>query len=114
MQRSQFVEIFVNLLQNAREAMGGKGVVEVSAGHGPGHSVVVTVADSGPGISPEKFHQIFESYYTTKEKGSGLGLAIVKHNTEIYGGTISLESDLGRGARFTLQFPARTLLHTAT
>ncbi len=112
MQRGQFSEIFVNLLQNAREAMQGKGMVEVVAQHGPGHSVVVTVTDTGPGISPEKFHQVFESYYTTKEKGSGLGLAIVKHNTEIYGGTVQLDSDLGRGACFTLQFPARTLLST--
>ena len=112
MQRGQFSEIFVNLLQNAREAMNGRGLVEVGARHGPGHSVVVTVSDSGPGISPEKFHQVFESYYTTKEKGSGLGLAIVKHNTEIYGGTVQLDSGLGRGARFILQFPARTLLST--
>lgn len=114
MQKSQFTEIFVNLFQNAREAMNGKGVVEVAADHGPGHSVVVTVSDTGPGITPEKHHQVFESYFTTKEKGSGLGLAIVKHNTELYGGTIRLESDLGRGARFTLQFPARTLLHTTS
>ena len=49
----------------------------------------------------------FEAYYTTKEKGTGLGLAIVKHNVELYGGTVRVESELGKGAKFTLIFPAK-------
>jgi signal transduction histidine kinase len=53
--------------------------------------------------------RVFEAYFTTKEKGSGLGLASVKHNTELYGGRVRLESVLGKGARFTLTYPARTM-----
>ena len=68
------------------------------------------IRDDGPGIPPEKIGRIFEAYYTTKEKGTGLGLAIVKHNVELYGGTVRVESELGKGARFILMFPAKALM----
>jgi len=48
-----------------------------------------------------------EAYYTTKPRGTGLGLAIVKNNVELYEGTVRVESELGKGARFTLFFPAK-------
>jgi len=54
--------------------------------------------------------KIFEAYFTTKERGTGLGLAIVKHNVETYGGTVQVESELGKGTRFVLVFPGRTLM----
>ena len=56
--------------------------------------------------------RVFEPYFTTKERGSGLGLALVKRNTEMYGGAIRLESDLGKGAAFTLKFPTKTFMRT--
>jgi signal transduction histidine kinase len=61
-------------------------------------------------FAPDKLERIFEAYYTTKEHGTGLGLAIVKHNVELYGGTVRVESGLGKGAAFTLVFPAKTLM----
>jgi signal transduction histidine kinase len=109
-QRGHLSEVFVNILQNAREAMNGVGQISVTAKPGDDYSVRVVIADNGPGIPPEAVHKIFEPYFTTKEKGSGLGLAIVKHNVEIYGGTISVESELGKGTRFILNFPARTMM----
>ena len=69
----------------------------------------ISVADDGPGIAPDKVERIFEAYFTTKEKGTGLGLAIVKHNVELYGGTVRVESVLGKGAKFTVIFPAKSL-----
>ena len=72
--------------------------------------VEISVRDDGPGIPPDKIEHIFEAYYTTKEKGSGLGLAIVKHNAELYSGTVRAESELGKGAKFTLIFPAKALM----
>ena len=69
--------------------------------------------DDGPGIPLDKLGKIFEAYYTTKAKGTGLGLATVKHNVELYGGTVRVESSLGKGARFTLVFPARALMKLA-
>ena len=72
--------------------------------------MVVSIADTGPGIAPETRARIFEAYFTTKKKGTGLGLAIVKHNVEIYGGTVRLESELGKGAAFTIQLPAKAVM----
>jgi signal transduction histidine kinase len=110
MQRGHLSEILVNLLLNAREALGGKGNVLVTARTHRDHAVEISVRDDGPGISPDKMERIFEAYYTTKERGSGLGLAIVKHNLELYGGTVRVESGLGKGAKFTLIFPAKALM----
>jgi signal transduction histidine kinase len=114
MQRRHLVDTFANLLQNAREALGDKGGnVFISARCDENYSVEVTIRDDGPGIPAEKQEKIFEAYYTTREKGTGLGLATVKHNVELYGGTVRVESALGKGARFTLLFPARALIKLA-
>ncbi|MDB6026168.1 MAG: Integral rane sensor signal transduction histidine kinase [Verrucomicrobiales bacterium] len=110
MQRNHLAEIFVNILQNAREAMEGKGAIRITAEHGPQYSILVTIADTGPGIQRDRLERVFESYYSTKDKGTGLGLAIVKHNVEIYGGHIHVESELGKGAKFVIQLSAKTLM----
>ena len=114
MQRRHLVDAVMNLLQNAREALGDKGGnVFVSARCHSDYSVEIAVRDDGPGIPPEKQEKIFEAYFTTKEKGTGLGLATVKHNVELYGGTVRVESGLGKGARFVLVFPAKALIRLA-
>ena len=110
MQRRHLMEIFLNIMQNSREAMEGRGNVKIGAYYGENYSVIVTIEDDGPGMSKEQTNQLFEPYYTTKAKGTGLGLAIVKHNVEIYSGNIAVESEIGRGTMFRLQFPARTLM----
>jgi signal transduction histidine kinase len=112
MQRGHFSEILINLLQNAREALGDNGMVSIRAVCHPDYAEI-SIADSGPGIPPEKMGRIFEAYFTTKEKGTGLGLAIVKHNAELYNGTVRVESELGKGAKFTLTFPAKSLPKTS-
>ena len=109
MQRGHLHEALLNLLTNAREAIVGKGRIKVSASLGSEQAVVLTIADDGPGISKTKLAEIFQPYYTTKVKGTGLGLPIVKHNVEMYGGTVQVESELGKGTRFVLLFPTRTL-----
>ena len=114
MQRRHLLDTFVNLLQNAREAFGDKGGnIFVSARCDADYSIEVTIRDDGPGIPPDKQERIFEAYYTTKEKGTGLGLATVKHNVGLYGGTVRVESALGKGARFILVFPAKALMKLA-
>jgi signal transduction histidine kinase len=110
MQRVHLSEMLVNLLQNAREALGGTGGIVVTAVSRRDQAVEISVRDDGPGIPPEKLGRIFVAYYTTKQKGSGLGLAIVKHNAELYGGTVQVESRLGQGANFILKFPAKALM----
>ncbi len=110
MQRSHLSEVLVNLLKNAREAMHGHGILRLSARAREAGRVEIVVADSGPGLVPELLDRVFEAYFSTKEGGTGLGLAIVRHNVEIYGGQIRAESELGRGTRFILEFPARTVM----
>ncbi len=110
MQRNHISEIFTNLFQNAREAMDAKGNIRVTTRYGEGYSVIVTIADDGPGIPSEKLPKIFEPYFTTKERGTGLGLAIVKHNTEIYGGAVAVDSEPGTGTCFTINLPAKTVM----
>jgi signal transduction histidine kinase len=114
MQRRHLVDTFVNLLQNAREAFGDKGGnIFIKAKCHADYSIEVSIADDGPGIPADKQEKIFEAYYTTKEKGTGLGLATVKHNVELYGGSVRVESVLGKGARFVLLFPARAMIKLA-
>jgi signal transduction histidine kinase len=109
MQRQHLLQILVNILQNAREALGGKGRITVTV-ISRGDAIEIIIADTGPGIPPDRVEKVFEQYYSTKEKGTGLGLAIVKHNVELYAGKVRAESELGKGARFILTFPAKTVM----
>jgi signal transduction histidine kinase len=113
MQRRHVADAFTNLLQNAREALDGKpGNIFIAAQCRSDYAIEVSIRDDGPGIAPEKQEKIFEAYYTTKEKGTGLGLATVKHNLEVYGGAVRVESELGKGTRFVLLFPGKTVINT--
>jgi signal transduction histidine kinase len=71
-----------------------------------GHSLELSVADSGTGISPENRKKLFSPFFTTRENGTGLGLAITYRIIENHRGTIDVESEPGRGARFTVRIPA--------
>jgi signal transduction histidine kinase len=113
MQKRHLSDVLVNLLQNAREAMNGHGQIEVGACYGTNDSISIRIGDNGPGIAPEKLGRIFEAYFTTRDKGTGLGLAIVKHNIEMYGGKVEVDSTLGQGTRFTIEFPPRILMKAA-
>lgn len=114
MQRKHLFDAISNLLQNARDASPSGGTIYLTARFLADESVAITVRDAGGGVAKEKLGQIFEAYYTTKPQGSGLGLAVVKHNTELYGGTVRVESELGKGAKFTLLFPSKTLMKPLT
>ncbi len=114
MQRAHLAEILVNLLLNAREAIPGPGEITITAGLTPDEAVEIRVRDTGLGIAPDRWELIFEPYYSTKPRGTGLGLAIVKQNTEMYGGTVRVDSVLGKGATFVLHFPIRTFMTEPT
>lgn len=113
MQRAHLREALVNVLANARDALNSTGQIDVSARLDDRGSVVIAIADNGPGIPDYQREHIFEPYFSTKEKGTGLGLAIVRHNCEIYGGKAVVESTLGKGTTFTLTFPAKTTMIAA-
>jgi signal transduction histidine kinase len=114
MQQKHLGEAVSNLLQNARDAAGNQGHIKVTARCLHDDSVEIAVQDDGPGVPPDKLERVFEAYYTTKERGSGLGLAVVKHNAELYGGRVRAQSELGKGAKFTLVFPPKALMPSSS
>ncbi|WP_207538753.1 GAF domain-containing hybrid sensor histidine kinase/response regulator [Sabulicella rubraurantiaca] len=106
---SQFETALVNMAANARDAMDGEGTltVQVERRQGPIEYVAISIADTGHGIPPDKLSQIFEPFFTTKEvgKGTGLGLSQVYGFAKQSGGDVSVESQPGQGATFTLLLP---------
>lgn len=111
----QLVQVFVNLITNACQASppaDGRLVVETSHASGPDgrRAVVVTVEDNGSGISVEHLPRVFAPFFTTKSEknGTGLGLSIVKSIVESHGGTIRVDSQVGRGTRFVVELPERS------
>ena len=103
-------QVFVNLIQNAYEAMGENGgelQVEISKAWSEGRNVIeVRLDDSGPGIPEELREQIFNPFFTTKKTGVGLGLSIVSKIMDEHHGSIRVEPAAGNGTRFVLYFPA--------
>jgi signal transduction histidine kinase len=101
-------QVFLNLLLNAKEAMPGGGRVRVATfvnGH-----VEAIVADSGSGISPEHLKRIYDPFFTTKnvpgfKRGTGLGLAVSYGIIQEHAGKIHVESAIGAGTTFHLEFP---------
>jgi len=100
----QMEQVFLNLVLNAIQAMHHQGRVTITTR--PYHrQLVVTVADTGPGIAGDKIDHIFQPFFTTRAQGTGLGLAIVKKIVEAHGGRIEAASPAGAGARFTVTLP---------
>jgi signal transduction histidine kinase len=101
---SKMMQVFMNIILNAAHAMEGGGVLKVSC-KCTVNSVQIIIADTGTGIPKDKIKAIFDPFFTTKETGTGLGLAITKRIVEEHKGTIEVESEVGKGTRFTLSFP---------
>jgi signal transduction histidine kinase len=98
--------VYRNLITNAIQATEAGGRVSIATRR-VGDQVEITVADTGSGIPPERLSRVFDDFVTTKRRGLGLGLAISKRIVEQLDGTITVESEVGRGTSFTLRFPAR-------
>ena len=99
-----FRRVLVNLLDNARDAMPQGGTVTLR-GRRQGTTVQLDVADTGIGIPPERYRQIFEPLHTTKPGGTGLGLYIVQEVMTAHGGQITVQSTVDAGTTFTLTLP---------
>jgi len=98
--------VYRNLITNAIQATEQGGRVTIATAR-VGDLVEVSVEDTGSGIPADRLAAIFEDFVTTKRRGLGLGLAISKRIVEQLDGTIAVESEVGRGTKFTLRFPAR-------
>jgi len=96
--------ILANLLNNAVQALPSGGELEFRA-YRELEEFVITVRDSGVGVPEEHKDKLFIPLFTTKSKGQGLGLAVVKRMTEALGGTVTFESEVGKGTKFILRLP---------
>ena len=97
----------MNLLSNAGDAIAELGTIRVRSWH-EGDSVMVSVSDTGSGMSAATAEKIFEPFFTTKDvgKGTGLGLSISIGIIEEHKGRINVESTVGKGSTFTVSLPA--------
>ena len=102
----QMSQVFLNLINNAGDAIDGAGTITLSTRHGDS-SVRVTVTDTGVGMTSEVMQQVFLPFYTTKEigKGTGLGLSVSSSIVESFGGRIEVQSMPGAGSSFTVVVP---------
>lgn len=108
--RTQLQQVVVNLAMNAAQAMAAVPPAQrrvVVSAQLEGERVAVSVDDDGPGIAPEHFDRLFESFFTTKESGMGIGLPICRTIVEAHGGRIRAENRDGGGARFAFTLPVR-------
>lgn len=104
---NQIQQVMVNLLLNAGDALGSEGgMIRVSTRHEPQGFVELVVEDDGRGIDPEDLPRLFEPFFSTKgPRGTGLGLAVTWGIVEAHGGSIDVQSQLGRGTQFTVRLP---------
>jgi two-component system, NtrC family, nitrogen regulation sensor histidine kinase GlnL len=113
---AQLRQVFLNLVKNAVEAMNGTGTLTVTtrietdfhvrlAARDRGQFLSVEIEDTGPGIAVEDCERIFTPFFTTKSSGTGLGLAVTERLVTQHGGTIRVESELGRGTRVRVRLP---------
>jgi signal transduction histidine kinase len=99
-------QVFLNIILNAAQAIASHGVIRVST-MTEGEGIIVRIEDDGPGIALEHLGRLFEPFFTTKEvgKGTGLGLSISYDIVKSHGGEIRVDSELGKGAAFTVYLP---------
>ena len=101
----QLHQVFVNLMNNAADAMPDGGTLTLRTQRGPSPGwVTVEVQDTGAGIAPENMKKLFTPFFTTKPigKGTGLGLAIIYGIVKMHRGQIGVQSEVGQGTTFTI------------
>jgi PAS domain S-box-containing protein len=105
--RQQLRQVFLNLLTNALDAMPEGGILTVRVSAAKSGRVTIEFTDTGTGIRPEHLPRVTEPFFTTKDegKGTGLGLAICKRIAQEHGGTLTVESTLGKGTTVRVELP---------
>ena len=105
---NQLQQVFMNLMINAQQAMGGKAGSLTVSSRRAAENIELVFADTGPGIPEDVRQKLFEPFFTTKPagKGTGLGLSVSFGLIKDHGGEVVVESEVGRGATFTVSLPA--------
>lgn len=99
-----FKQALLNLMLNAQQAMPRGGQLTIQAAHEP-EAVVLSLIDTGEGMTPEVMAKLFRPFFSTKPGGSGLGLATVRKIVRAHGGAIEVQSEPARGTKFTIRIP---------
>ncbi|MEA3396628.1 MAG: GAF domain-containing protein, partial [Chloroflexota bacterium] len=99
-------QVFLNLVLNAMDAMPEGGTLRVASRMTEDGRLIMTISDTGHGISPEHLTRAFEPFFSTKEKGTGLGLFVSHNIVRRHGGEITVQSKVGAGTTFTVRLPA--------
>jgi two-component system NtrC family sensor kinase len=105
--QQKLIQVLVNILINAGQAMDGSGIIHCSIEH-ENRSAVLDITDEGKGMTEEELNRVFEPFYTTKEDGTGLGLAVSYGIIQGHGGTIRLTSQAGKGTSVRITLPTST------
>jgi two-component system sensor histidine kinase HydH len=103
--RDMFKQAILNLMLNAEQALPGGGAITVQASALSGH-VCLSLIDTGQGMAPEVLAKVFEPFFSTKSTGSGLGLPTTRKIVEAHRGSIDVQSEVGKGTKFTIRLPA--------
>lgn len=103
----QLKQALMNILLNARQVLRDGGRVQLRSRAGSGGEAVVEVADDGPGIAPEAVEKIFEPFFSNRSGGTGLGLPIARQIVQRHGGTIEVDTTVGKGTTFRIRLPRR-------
>ncbi len=111
--RGQLQQVLLNIINNALDAVKDRGRIDIGLASYRHDRVSIVIADDGCGIGPSDQKRIFEPFFTTKkEKGTGLGLSITYGLVQKLGGEIRVDSELGKGTRFTVLLPIRPARNT--
>jgi signal transduction histidine kinase len=103
----QLQQVLRNLISNAVEAMPEGGTLAIRAAENqPDKTIILSVQDSGIGMTPEQLGNLFQPLFTTKARGIGLGLVVVRNLTQSNGGTVQVASEAGKGTVFAITLPA--------
>ncbi len=102
--KNKILQVFLNFLNNSIDALGTEGTIKVVTAENK-ENVYFYVEDNGIGISDEDQKKIFNDFFTKKETGTGLGLSVCKQLLDEHGAEIKLDSELGKGTKFTVLFP---------
>jgi two-component system sensor histidine kinase HydH len=103
---AQIEQVLLALLSNAVEAMPRGGRITITGCvTDDGRRLRIEVIDTGPGVAPDQLARIFKLFFTTKSSGTGFGLAVAKKIVERHGGTIAVDSEIGKGTGFTIELP---------
>jgi two-component system nitrogen regulation sensor histidine kinase NtrY len=106
--REQMKRVMINLIDNALDAIDGKGQITIGLAYDPDQQIVtVEVADNGKGIPLEHKARVFEPYFSTKKHGTGLGLAIVSNIINDHNGSIRVQDEDPQGTRFIIELPLK-------